>query len=262
MIDQLRADIPLARERVPHLGGISLAQNGTLALSVDPAQAMPGMPGAAQVLHQLLSGKDQPAALRLLVVKAISEGSTFPLDGFAAELTRWERPNRQAKLAALHRAAAAHLGLNTPTDDTPLARFAPETPATLAGAPTTAPVAVSTPAPRARSRAARSPGALSRRELTILSASGAAVIGAAIWIATGQPIPFASRAQARDDDRRIAPQASVTEPAPPPDQIVSSSTAPSELPPAPLQATDAPAATPRGVEQQSPPSTTAGRAED
>src|SRR5689334_5702907 len=106
LIDQVRADIPLAQKWVPHLGAVSLEQNGTLAINIDPAQAMPGMPGAAQILQQLLSGRDQPPALRLLILQAVGESSPLSLDTFAADLGRWERPNRPAILAALHRRAA------------------------------------------------------------------------------------------------------------------------------------------------------------
>ena len=95
---------------IPGLESIALETTGWLTLSSDSEQALPAMPGAARVLQQLLSGTDQPPQLRLFVMQAATSDSTDSLDAFADELSKWERPNRVAKLVALHTRALATIG--------------------------------------------------------------------------------------------------------------------------------------------------------
>src|SRR3954453_15848533 len=66
LVEQLRSEQPQVSDAlIPDLRGLTLEETGRIALQRDPEHAQPVMPGAAQVLQQLLSGKDQPAPLRL-----------------------------------------------------------------------------------------------------------------------------------------------------------------------------------------------------
>ena len=111
LVTQVRSDVaPNAASRIPDLRGITLEENGTLTLSVHPDQAMPAMPGAPQILQQLLSGKDQPAPLRLFGMQAATADPAPTLDEFSDELAKWERPGRGAKLVGLYARALQQIG--------------------------------------------------------------------------------------------------------------------------------------------------------
>jgi len=110
LVAQVRSDIPNAQSRIPDLRAVTLEEGGILTLSAHPDHAMPAMPGAAQILQQLLSGKEQPAPLRLFAMQAATAEPTPTLDSFADELLKWERPNRRAKLSALYARALEHIG--------------------------------------------------------------------------------------------------------------------------------------------------------
>ncbi len=110
LLDQVRSDIPHpADTHIPDLSGITLEQTGTLSLVLQPGQTVPLMPGAAQLLQRLLSGREQPTLLRRFVMQAVAADPPPPVDQFVQELARWERPNRLQKLAALYSRAAMHL---------------------------------------------------------------------------------------------------------------------------------------------------------
>src|SRR5215212_6758541 len=83
---QVQSDIASAQTRIPDLRGVDLEETGTLTLSLRPEQSMPAMPGAAQLLQQLLSGKDQPAQLRLFAMQVATADPSQTLDAFADEL--------------------------------------------------------------------------------------------------------------------------------------------------------------------------------
>ncbi|HUR34967.1 MAG TPA: hypothetical protein VM032_14290 [Vicinamibacterales bacterium] len=117
LVAQVQADIPAAQGRIPDLRAVTLEENGTLALSAHPDHSMPAMPGAAQMLQQLLSGKDQPAPLRLFGMQAATAEPVPTLDHFAEELAKWERPGRQAKLAALYFRALQQIGPEALTEE-------------------------------------------------------------------------------------------------------------------------------------------------
>ena len=111
LIEQVRPiGLAPAPATIPGLESIALETPGWLTLSSDSEHALPAMPGAARVLQQLLSGTDQPPQLRLFVMQAAASDSTDSLDAFADELSKWERPNRVAKLVALHTRALATIG--------------------------------------------------------------------------------------------------------------------------------------------------------
>ena len=120
LVAQVRADIPHAEERIPELRGVTLEETGALALSAHPEHSMPAMPGAAQVLQQLLSGKEQPAPLRLFAMQAATAEPPMSLALFAEELEKWERPNRLAKLGALYQRAFEQIGPAALTDEAKL----------------------------------------------------------------------------------------------------------------------------------------------
>jgi len=117
LVAQVRSDIPNAQSRIPDLRAVTLEENGTLTLSAHPDHAMPAMPGAAQILQQLLSGKEQPAPLRLFAMQAATAEPTPTLDSFADELLKWERPNRRAKLSQLYFRALEQIGAAALTEE-------------------------------------------------------------------------------------------------------------------------------------------------
>jgi len=120
LVAQVRADIPHAEERIPDLRGVTLEGTGALALSAHPEHSMPAMPGAAQLLQQLLSGKEQPTPLRLFAMQAATAEPPMSLALFAEELEKWERPNRLAKLGALYQRAFEQIGPAALTDEAKL----------------------------------------------------------------------------------------------------------------------------------------------
>jgi len=83
LVAQVRSDIPNAQSRIPDLRAVTLEEGGILTLSAHPDHAMPAMPGAAQILQQLLSGKEQPPPLRLFAMQAATAEPTPTLDVFA-----------------------------------------------------------------------------------------------------------------------------------------------------------------------------------
>ena len=111
LLDQLRpAGASPAPSTIPDPGSIALEADGRLTIFSDAGPALPAMPGAAQVLQQLLSGTGQPPQLRLFVMQVATSEPPVPLNVFAGELSKWERPNRVPKLIALHARALATIG--------------------------------------------------------------------------------------------------------------------------------------------------------
>lgn len=111
LVAQLRSNSG-SREptEIPDLRSVSLDEMGWLTISADPEQRLPAMPGGAQLLQQLLSGKDQPPQLRLFAMQSASPDAPLPIEIFADELGKWERPNRTPKLVALYARALGHIG--------------------------------------------------------------------------------------------------------------------------------------------------------
>jgi hypothetical protein len=111
LLDQVRADIPHpADTHIPDVVGITLEGTGVLTLALRPGHTFPLMPGAAQLLQQLLSGREQPTLLRLFAMQAATADPPMPAEQFVQELARWERPNRAQKLVGLHGRATQHIG--------------------------------------------------------------------------------------------------------------------------------------------------------
>jgi len=102
---------------IPDLGSIALEGTGWLSVSPAPERELPIMPGAAQLLQEVLSGIDQPPQLRLYAMQTAGNGADTPLAQFADELSKWERPNRIPKLIALHGRAVEKIGLAALTEE-------------------------------------------------------------------------------------------------------------------------------------------------
>lgn len=111
LLEQVRADIPHpADTHIPDVVGITIEGTGVLTLALRPGHTFPLMPGAAQLLQQLLSGREQPTLLRLFAMQAATADPPMQAEQFVQELARWERPNRAQKLMALHGRATQHIG--------------------------------------------------------------------------------------------------------------------------------------------------------
>jgi len=183
LVAQVRSDIPNAQSRIPDLRAVTLEENGTLTLSAHPDHAMPAMPGAAQILQQLLSGKEQPAPLRLFAMQAATAEPTPTLDSFADELLKWERPNRRAKLSQLYSRALEQIGPAALTEE---ARAREER---IYSAQKDAKPAAPTPA-RQKKAAPREPGSANRSQAVGLALIALAVVfGAGAWYTLGRPTP-------------------------------------------------------------------------
>ncbi len=179
LVAQVRADIPHADGRIPDLRGVTLEGTGALALSAHPEHSMPAMPGAAQLLQQLLSGKEQPTPLRLFAMQAATAEPPMSLALFAEELEKWERPNRLAKLGALYQRAFAQIGPAALTDEAKLrearAQEAMRGPVTSGGAAAPAAAAKTKPA------AATTPAGQNAQAVTVT----AVIIGVVMLAAAG-----------------------------------------------------------------------------
>ena len=184
LVAQVQSDIPNAQSRIPDLRAVTLEENGTLTLSAHPDHAMPAMPGAAQILQQLLSGKEQPAPLRLFAMQAATAEPTPTLDSFADELLKWERPNRRAKLSALYFRALEQIGAAALTEE---ARAREER---IYSAQQDVRPAAPAPAKKKKKPAPKNPGSANRSQAVGLAIIALAlVVGGAAWYVLGRPSP-------------------------------------------------------------------------
>lgn len=205
LVGQVRAEVPSAQGRVPDLRGIAIESNGTLTLTMlpDPGHSMPGMPGAAQILQQLLSGKEQPAQLRLFGMQMATAEPPPTLDLFAEELAKWERPNRQAKLTSLYLRCLDQIGPAALSEEAK-AREERIGAARAAAEAAAVPKPKPKPKPKAVVRTVWTP-----RSIGVMAAFGVVVAVGAAWIASGGPIPFLS-ADSTPSVQEMAPQESVS----------------------------------------------------
>ncbi len=176
LVAQVRSDIPHAEGRIPDLRGVTLEETGALTLSAHPEHSMPAMPGAAQVLQQLLSGKEQPTQLRLFAMQAATAEPPMSLGLFAEELEKWERPNRLAKLGALYQRAFEQIGPAALTDEAKVREARAQ--AAMRG-PVNSGVAA--PAAKAKLAAAKKPA----RQESNAGVVTAAIIGVVMVVAAG-----------------------------------------------------------------------------
>jgi hypothetical protein len=86
---------------IPALTGLSLDASGVLRAKVDP-RPMPPVVALGALLHDLLAGREQPGALRLLTVQASAAAPTITLTELVYQLGQWERPNRKELLNAVY----------------------------------------------------------------------------------------------------------------------------------------------------------------
>lgn len=179
LVAQVRADIPHAEERIPDLRGVTLEGTGALALSAHPEHSMPAMPGAAQLLQQLLSGKEQPTPLRLFAMQAATAEPPMSLALFAEELEKWERPNRLAKLGALYQRAFAQIGPAALTDEAKLREARAE--AAIRGPVTSGGAAAPAAAAKTKPVAATTPAVQNAQAVTVT----AVIIGVVMLAAAG-----------------------------------------------------------------------------
>ena len=193
LVAQVREDIPFAQPRIPELRAITLEETGRLSLSTH-AQTLPGMPGAAQILQQLLSGSDQPPPLRLYLMQALTSEPVPTLGAFADELLKWERPNRQQKLATLYARSVVKAGSIAVTDEPPRIRDevflrnpVVETP------PPAPPPKVKKPKPPPDPDAPNTPMVIG-----VLVTVAALIIGGAAWYILGRPPAAPVEVQAED----------------------------------------------------------------
>jgi len=190
LVAQVREDIPFAQPRIPELRAISLEETGTLSLSTN-AQTLPGMPGAAQILQQLLSGRDQPPPLRLYLMQALTADPVPTLGGFADELLKWERPNRQQKLATLYARSVVKAGAIAVTEEPPRVRDEVFLRSPPVETPPPAPPKVKKPKPPPDPDAPNTPMVIG-----VLVTVAALIIGGAAWYILGRPASAPAEVQA------------------------------------------------------------------
>jgi hypothetical protein len=103
LVDQLIPGVDEAPAgSIPALNGLSLDANGVLRAKADPRNPVPPVVALGALLHDLLSGRDQPGALRLLTVQASAAAPTITLTELVYQLGQWERPNRKELLNAVY----------------------------------------------------------------------------------------------------------------------------------------------------------------
>ena len=116
LVDQLippSDDLP--GENIPDVAGLSLHANGDLRAEVKPGGSTPPVVALGSLLHHLLIDRDQPAALRLLVLQASAATPTISLTELVYQLGQWERPNRRTLLNAVY-AMLSEVPAQTPAD--------------------------------------------------------------------------------------------------------------------------------------------------
>ena len=195
LVAQVREDIPFAQPRIPELRAISLEENGTLSLATN-AQTVSGMPGAAQILQQLLSGRDQPPPLRLYLMQALTAEPFPTLGAFADELLKWERPNRQQKLATLYARSVVKAGAIAVTEEPPRVRDEVFVRSAPVETPPPAPPKVKKPKPPPDPHAPNTPMVIG-----VLVTVAALIIGGAAWYILGRPASAPAEVQAEDSAR-------------------------------------------------------------
>jgi len=105
LIEQLIPDASQVVGGIPGPDRIWLDADGRLRAQLEQGDAAGGMLGLGRLLSQLLTERNPPPGLRLVVMQAASNATTMSLAEFTSELGRWERPNRQHKLVTLYERA-------------------------------------------------------------------------------------------------------------------------------------------------------------
>ncbi len=114
---------------LPDLSNIGIEPSGHLFVHVDPHGKESLARGLGYALHQLLTNRDGPVALRLIVTQAVSDPPMIAsVEQFLRELGRWERPRRMEKLVQLHDRARQLVDNRSIPSTPPTAQSATRTP--------------------------------------------------------------------------------------------------------------------------------------
>jgi hypothetical protein len=105
LIEHLIPDLSQVEDGIPGPDRIWLDAGGGLRAQLEKDGVAGGMLGLGRLLSQLLTDRNPPPGLRLVVMQAASNAATMSLVEFTSELGRWERPNRQQKLITLYERA-------------------------------------------------------------------------------------------------------------------------------------------------------------
>lgn len=178
-------------ETLPEFRLMSLEDGGAVT-AIAPEPSVPSMPGAALLLQQLLSGREQPPPLRLFAMQSANAEPPLTLDAFADELAKYERPGRTARIAALYNQALDAVGVPALLE---AAKDRAERPLTVktAGADASAAAAA---APKAKTKKPAAPAGRQEQGNTAFNAAlaviaVAAVAGGGAWYYLQQPLPAA-----------------------------------------------------------------------
>jgi hypothetical protein len=91
---------------LPDVHRIAIEPNGELRVRLDPRGREPLVRGLGNLLSRLLTNRDSPAAVRLIVSQVMSDLPTIhTVEELVRELARWERPYRIQKVVALYESA-------------------------------------------------------------------------------------------------------------------------------------------------------------
>jgi hypothetical protein len=91
---------------LPDVHRIAIEPNGELRVRLDPRGREPLVRGLGNLLSRLLTNRDSPAAVRLIVSQVMSDLPTIhTVEELVRELARWERPYRIQKVVALYERA-------------------------------------------------------------------------------------------------------------------------------------------------------------
>jgi hypothetical protein len=91
---------------LPDIHRLGIEPNGELRVRLDPRGREPLVRGLGNLLHRLLTNRDSPAAVRLIVSQVMSDLPTIKtVEELVRELERWERPYRIQKLVAIYERA-------------------------------------------------------------------------------------------------------------------------------------------------------------
>jgi hypothetical protein len=91
---------------LPDIHRLGIEPNGDLRVRLDPRGREPLVRGLGNLLHRLLTNRDSPAAVRLIVSQVMSDLPTIEtVEELVRELARWERPYRIQKLVAIYERA-------------------------------------------------------------------------------------------------------------------------------------------------------------
>src|SRR5262245_3829787 len=102
---------------LPDIHRLGIEPNGEFRMRLDPRGSEPLVRGLGNLLHRLLTNRDSPAAVRLIVSQVMSDLPTIKtVEELVRELARWERPYRNQKLVAIYERARNAPDISPTTD--------------------------------------------------------------------------------------------------------------------------------------------------